>query len=105
MQLSSRQIARLQSIVDTAQKILTDASKAAPAGARTKSGRGQGNYGPTRRRRGADLVAFKKMIKAERKEGRVGRRPRRKVWGNAVLHLSDALIGHDVSHCRLLFEA
>ena len=69
MQLSSRQIARLQSIVDTAQKILADAGKAAPAGARTSAARSQGYDGPARRRRGADLVAFRKMIKAERKKG------------------------------------
>ena len=69
MQLSLRQVARLQSIIDTAQKILSDASKAAPAGARTKTASRLGNNGPATRRRGADLVAFRKMIKAERKAG------------------------------------
>ena len=69
MQLSPRQVARLQSIVETAQNILGDASKAAPAGIQTLSARGQGNNGPATRRRGADLVAFRKMIKAERKKG------------------------------------
>ena len=63
MQLSKRQANRLQSIIDAAKQILAEAGKAQPNSARSKNG------GPTTRRRGADLVAFKKMIKAERKKG------------------------------------
>ena len=63
MQLSKRQKNRLQSIIDSAQQILAEADKAQPKGAKSSGGH------PTTRRRGADLVAFKKMLKAERKKG------------------------------------
>ena len=62
MQLSKRQENRLQSIIDAAKQILAEAGKAQPKNARS-------NNGPTTRRRGDDLVAFKKMLKAERKKG------------------------------------
>ncbi len=64
MQLSKRQQNRLQSIIDSAKQILADAGKAQPKGAKSSGG---GH--PTTRRRGTDLVAFKKMLKAERKKG------------------------------------
>ena len=63
MQLSKRQANRLHMIIDVAQKLLADAAKAPPAAERL------GSADPATRRRGADLVAFKKMIKAERKKG------------------------------------
>ena len=63
MQLTKRQQNRLHSIIEIARKVLTEAAKAKPA----KSQPGK-RVAPTRRR-GADLVAFKKLIKAERKKG------------------------------------
>ena len=63
MQLSKRQENRLQSIIDAAKQILAEAGKTPRATV------GHGNSSPTTRRGGADLVAFKKMLKAERKKG------------------------------------
>ena len=64
MQLSKRQADRLHTIIDAAQKILAEASKSRPAGTSRR-----GTNGPATRRRGANLVAFKKMIMVERKKG------------------------------------
>ena len=64
MQLSKRQINQLTKIVAAAQQLLTEAraSGAKPNG-RAKA------ESPMRRRRGKELTAFKKTIKAERKAG------------------------------------
>ena len=64
MQLSKRQINQLTKIVSAAQQLLAEArtSGAKPSG-RVNAG------SPTRRRRGKELTAFKKTIKAERRAG------------------------------------
>ena len=65
MQLSKRQINQLTKIITTAQQFLSDArAKGAKAGASKRTG-----GSPATRRRGKELVAFKKTIKAERRAG------------------------------------
>ncbi|MDB5509050.1 MAG: hypothetical protein JWL93_1519 [Hyphomicrobiales bacterium] len=64
MSLKPSQIAQLKQIVEIAQKFIAQAEK------RTKS-RSQvsTNGGARRRRSGKELVAFKKLLKSERKRG------------------------------------
>ena len=65
MQLSKKQISQLIKIVETTQQIIADArnGRAGPKVAAAK------NNATRTRRTGKDLVAFKKMIHAERKAG------------------------------------
>lgn len=63
MYLSKKQVSQLQAVIASTQKILEQANRTSDA-RRTQKG-----DGTARRRRGADLTAFKKMIKAERKGG------------------------------------
>jgi hypothetical protein len=61
MSLSQRQMKQLEKIVALASNILTEASK---------SGASEKNASTKRiRRSGKELVAFRKMLKAERKKG------------------------------------
>ncbi len=61
MQLSKRQITQLTKIISTAQQFLTEA--------RASKGPMRMGGSPATRRRGKELTAFKKTIKAERKAG------------------------------------
>ncbi len=60
MNLTNQQIRKLEAIIAAAQAVLSEA-KAAPSGKGAKAKRV--------RRSGKDLVAFRKMLVAERKKG------------------------------------
>lgn len=68
MALSKRQVSRLQKIVDTLQAILAEANESSPAPKRKVASRAPAK--DTRSRRsGKELVAFRKVLRAERKSG------------------------------------
>ncbi|MFT3673479.1 hypothetical protein [Aestuariivirga sp.] len=62
MQLSKRDIAKLKKIVDLAQSVLASASVPSSRPSTTSSSK-------RIRRTGQELLAFRKMLKAERKKG------------------------------------
>ena len=64
MALTKRQIGQLQKIVDTVQALIADADGAEP-----QRGKGNGARNVRTRRSGKELVAFRKMLRAERKKG------------------------------------
>lgn len=68
MALSKRQVSQLQKIIETVQAILEAESKASQAEKRKTHSRAAAP-GTRSRRSGKELVAFKKMLRAERKSG------------------------------------
>jgi Mor family transcriptional regulator len=68
MNLSKRQITQLQNLIETAQAILAEASDKAPIRKIKVSSRGSAPKRTTRRS-GKELVAFKKTLRADRKNG------------------------------------
>lgn len=68
MALSKRQVSQLQKIVETVQAILAAESKASQAEKRKTPSRSPARETGSRRS-GKELVAFRKMLRAERKSG------------------------------------
>jgi hypothetical protein len=66
MSLTSFQIKQLRSLVSVATKLLASAKS---SGSRSNGGINSGASSTRLRRSGKDLVAFRKQIKAERKQG------------------------------------
>lgn len=63
MELSKRDVAKLEKIIAALQTIISEAS------ANTVSRKRAGGKGRRIRRTGRELVAFRKMLKSERKRG------------------------------------
>jgi hypothetical protein len=64
MSLKPSQIAQLKQIVQIAQKLIAQAEKRTESKSQVRA-----NVGARRRRSGKELVAFKKLLKSERKRG------------------------------------
>ena len=63
MELSKRDVAKLEKIIVALQTMISEASK------KSASGRNPSSNGKRVRRKGKELIAFRKMLKAERKKG------------------------------------
>ena len=63
MELSKRDVAKLEKIIVSLQMIISEASK------RSASGKNVSVKAKRVRRTGKELVAFRKMLKSERKKG------------------------------------
>jgi Mor family transcriptional regulator len=67
MELSKRQIGQLKKIIETAQTILADANKKSQG--RAKASGSAPARAASSRRNGKELIAFRKEVRAERKNG------------------------------------
>jgi hypothetical protein len=69
MSLSSREITQLRQIITIAEKLLAKAEAPAPVKGGKASAKTAAKSSTGGRRTGKELVAFRKMLKAERKQG------------------------------------
>ncbi|MGD9656424.1 MAG: hypothetical protein AB7U61_02095 [Methylocystis sp.] len=68
MALSKRQVSQLQKLIETVQAILAEEKQSARGGKRRTASRLSVDKRPSRRS-GKELLAFRKVLRAERKSG------------------------------------